>query len=37
MMIYEGLFLGLQWLWDNLRYEVDAYAQEQLKNQANEA
>jgi hypothetical protein len=37
MIIYEGLFLGLQWLWDNLRWEVHAYAQEQFKNQENEA
>jgi hypothetical protein len=37
MMIYEGLFLGLQFLWNNLRHEVDAYAKEHFENQANEA
>jgi hypothetical protein len=36
-IIYEGLFMGLQFLWDNLRFEVDLYAQEQFKNQANTA
>lgn len=25
-MIYEGLFLGLAYLWNGLRYEVDAMA-----------
>jgi len=37
MIIYEGLHYGLQWMWDNLRFEVDAYAQEHFKNQANQA
>lgn len=36
-MIYEGLFLGLAYLWNGLRYEVDAMAQDHFKNQANEA
>jgi hypothetical protein len=27
-MIYEGLFLGLQFLWNNLRFEVATYAKE---------
>lgn len=37
MVLYEGLFLGLQWLWDNLRHEVNDFAIEHRKNQANEA
>lgn len=26
VMIYEGLYLGLAFLWDNLRHEVDKFA-----------
>jgi hypothetical protein len=36
-MIYEGLYLGLQFLWDNLRFEVNHYAKEHFKEQANQA
>lgn len=36
-MIYEGLFLGLRFMWDGLRFEVAKYAEEHKKNQANEA
>jgi hypothetical protein len=28
MMIYEGIFLGLQFVWNGLRFEVDSLARE---------
>jgi len=37
MIIYEGMYLGLQYLWDGLRHEVNDMAQEHFENQANEA
>lgn len=37
VIIYEGLFLGLQWLWDNLRMEVKDMANEYFRNQAHKA
>merc|ERR1719263_2294257 len=37
MIIYEFLFQGLQWLWDNLRWEVRAEAHSHFKNEQNQA
>lgn len=37
MILYEGLFMGLQFLWDGLRWEVHHFAADHFKNQANEA
>ena len=36
-MIYEGLYLGLQYLWNGLRFEVDVLAKEHEAQQANAA
>jgi len=36
-MIYEGLYLGLQYLWNGLRFEVDVLAKEHEAQQAKAA
>jgi len=35
-MFYEGLSLGLAYLWNGLRHEVSQYAADQAKAEANE-
>jgi hypothetical protein len=37
MIIYEGMYLGLQYLWNGLRFEVDEMAQQHFLDQANAA
>jgi len=37
VMIYEGLFLALQWFWDNLRKDVKDMADDYFKGLANQA